>query len=382
MLDVIGVESETMLACNATEAAAIGYEAKAVIGEPVSRFYLRESLEQLRALAAGLAIGSVETNLRLRLRHRDGQPVTVAAHLDVAEWPKQGRVLRTVKTYLDPTLDAAEQALRENELLRGIVSTSRDALWCIEFAEPVDLTAPLPEVIRQFFENACYWRLCNRAMARFYKLPENMDFNETHVRATFPRNLENEAFARLLIEHGFDIDGAPALDRRLDGAQAHVENDVRSHIADGMLLRMWGSTRDLSEQRRKEQTLASRLDTTVEILGALPDPILVIARDGLLAAANPAVEWQFGWLVDEVLGRSATDLVRFPDGFDPAGTEGRHTAVPVTALAADGSEHRCRAHVTALGDRAQERRLVVMLRPEAADTIEGPRRVRAARASR
>jgi hypothetical protein len=54
----------------------------------------------------------------------------------------------------------------------------------------------------------------------------------------------------------------------------------------------------------------------------------------------------------------------------------------VTALAADGSEHRCRAHVTALGDRAQERRLVVMLRPEAADTLEGPRRVRAARASR
>jgi hypothetical protein len=37
-------------------------------------------------------------------------------------------------------------ALRlENEVLRSFVNTSRDALFCIEFMEPVDLTAPEPE---------------------------------------------------------------------------------------------------------------------------------------------------------------------------------------------------------------------------------------------
>lgn len=387
MLDVIALEDETILACNATQAAAVGYEAKAVVRQPAGRFYLRESMERLRALAARLAPGTAETSLRLQLRRRNGQPLPVAAQLDIVEWPGQGLVLRSVKTALDPALAAAEQALRENEILRGIISTSKDALWCIEFAEPVDLSAPLPEVIRQFFENACYWRLCNRAMARFYKLPENMDFNETHVRATFPRNAENETFARLLIERGFDIDGAPALDRRLDGIQAHVENDVRGHIADGMLHRMWGSTRDLSEQKRKEQALASRLDATVEVLSAVPDPILVIGRDGLLEAANPAVEWQFGWPIDEVLGRPAGDLVRFPQGFDSAmglvGMEMENAALPVTILTADGHEHPCRAHLSALGDMTQGRRAVLILRPDAAVAPDGSRRARnAVRTSR
>jgi PAS domain S-box-containing protein len=386
MLDVIAVDGETILLCNTTQAIAVGYEAKAMIGQPASRFYLRESLERLRALAAQFAIGSREMSAQLQLRRRDGQPLPVAASLDIVEWPGQGLVLRTAKTPLDPALGAAEQALRENEILRGIISTSKDALWCIEFAEPVDLTAPLPEVIRQFFENACYWRLCNRAMASFYKLPENMDFNETHVRATFPRNAENEAFARRLIEHGFNIDGAPALDRRLDGIQAHVENDVRGHIADGMLHRMWGSTRDLSEQKRKEQALASRLDETVEVLSAVPDPILVIGRDGLLEAANPAVEWRFGWPIDEVLGRPAGDLVRFPQGFDSAmglaGIGVENAALPVTILTADGHEHPCRAHLSALGDMTQGRRVVLILRPEAAIAPNGSRRARNAGASR
>lgn len=381
MLDAIAIEGETILACNATQSAAIGYEPKAMLGQPADRFYLRESIERLRALAQRLEPGAVESNMRLQLRRADGQPLSLTAQVDIVAWDGQIRALRTVKMPLDPALDAAEQAQRENEILRGIVSTSKDALWCIEFAEPVDLTAPLSEAIRQFFENVCYWRLCNRAMARFYKLPENMDFNETHVRATFPRNAENEAFARLLIEHGFNIDSAPALDRRLDGVSAHVENDVRGHIADGMLHRMWGSTRDLSEQKQKEQALASRLDATVEVLSAVPDPILVIGKDGLLEAANPAVEWRFGWPVDEVLGRPAGDLVQFPKDFDSTNDVGdpgvENAALQVTVRTADGRAHPCRAHLSALGETKQDRRLVLTLRPEAVVARVPPRRHRA-----
>ena len=67
-------------------------------------------------------------------------------------------------------LEQEQQALQlENEVLRNFVDTSKDALFCIEFLEPVDLTAPEPEIVRQTFENECVWRMCNNAMARLYK---------------------------------------------------------------------------------------------------------------------------------------------------------------------------------------------------------------------
>lgn len=367
LLDAIGADGN-VLACNATQAAALGYDVDEVVGQPAERFYLRGAAAGLRELLERLDPGAVQRHLHLDLRCRDGRPLRVAASIDaVAEG--DAKVLRIAKMPIDPALDAAEQLARENETLHSIVSTSKDALWCIEFAEPVDLTAPLPEAVRQVFENVSYWRLCNKAMARLYKLPETLDFNEQHVRVAFPRNPENEAFARQLIEHDFNIDGAPSLDRRYDGRDVYVENDVRGYVQNGMLHRMWGAARDLSELRRKELDLTNRLDATLEVLSAVPDPILVIGGDGILEAANPAIEWRFGWPIDEVLGRAATMLVRFPPGFDPAADTltpgGTSQTLDVVVLAADGGEHACRAHLSALrGNARGGPRVVLTLRPE------------------
>jgi PAS domain S-box-containing protein len=381
LLDAIAADG-TVLACNATHAAALGYGVDEVIGQPAERFYLRGSTARLRELLELLHPGAVQRHLHLDLRCRDGRPLHVAASVDTLSHGG-GKVLRLAKMPVDPALDGAAQLARENETLHSIVSTSKDALWCIEFAEPVDLTAPLPEAVRQVFENVSYWRLCNKAMARLYKLPETLDFNEQHVRVAFPRNPENEAFAQQLIEHDFNIDGAPSLDRRYDGRDVYVENDVRGHVENGMLHRMWGAARDLSEQRRKELDLTNRLDATLEVLSALPDPILVIGQDGVLEAANPAIEWRFGWPIDEVLGRAATKLVRFPQGFDPAADTltpgGVSQTLAVVVLAADGSENPCRAHLSALrGNARGGPRIVLTLRPEDGRGADGSRRRRPA----
>jgi PAS domain-containing protein len=380
LLDAIAADG-TVLACNATHAAALGYDVDEVTGKPAERFYLRASAARLRELIQLLDPGAVQRHLRLDLRRRDGRPLRVSASVDVMDGA-DGRTLRLAKLPLDPALEGAEQLARENETLHSIVATSKDALWCIEFAEPVDLTAPAAEAVRQVFENVSYWRLCNKAMARLYKLPETLDFNEQHVRVAFPRNPENEAFVQQLIEHDFNMDGAPSLDHRYDGLDVYVENDVRGHIENGMLHRMWGAARDLSEQRRKELDLASRLDATLEVLSAVPDPILVIGQDGVLEAANPAVEWRFGWPIDEVLGRAASALVRFPDGFDPAADSvapgGANQTLDVAVRAADGSSHACRAHLAALAGTARGRRIVLTLRPEVAPAAEVQHRRRAA----
>jgi PAS domain-containing protein len=260
-------------------------------------------------------------------------------------------------------------ALRlENEVLRSFVNTSRDALFCIEFMEPVDLTAPEPEIIRQVFENECVWRLCNTAMARLYKLPEDRDFNAQNVRFFFPRNPENERFVRELIEADFDLDGALSLDQDYEDREVYMENDVRGQIAGGMLHRMMGTVRNISQQKIREQELTERLNAMSEVLSAIPDPVLVVDSDGVLQAANPALEWRYGWHLDDLLGQPVSSIVRFPNGFSLLSdlsldaVERPYLAVEVRNPS--DKIDRCEAHVSSFGETASERRVVITLRSE------------------
>lgn len=198
-------------------------------------------------------------------------------------------------------------------LLRAMIDTARDAIWCIEYVEPVDLSAPETDIVRQVFENRSRWAVCNRAMARLYGLPSGVDFNERAVSAYFPREPANEALVRALIANDFDLDDAPAIDRRHDGSVMHVENDMRGQIEDGRLIRMWGTVRDVSARRATELRLSDQVGSLRDVLGALPDPVLVIDGAGAIVAMNPAAEMAFGQPADAALGSSVADLF---DGFD------------------------------------------------------------------
>jgi len=211
-------------------------------------------------------------------------------------------------------------AAAENAILKGMVAASTDACWCMEFGEPVDLTAPDREVIRQIFENDPYWRFCNEAMARLYRLPAHLDLNDRPVREIFPRNKQNESFVENLLRSGFEVDAAPALDSRYDGSELYVENDVRAHIEDGRLIRIFGVVRDVSKHRRREIDLKERLLRIRGMLSALPDALVAFDENLAVLAANPAAGLLFGSDTETLPGTKLRLLLagaRDADG-DPA----------------------------------------------------------------
>ncbi|MEQ8662212.1 MAG: PAS domain-containing protein [Gammaproteobacteria bacterium] len=275
-----------------------------------------------------------------------------------------------------PTPHEAGAALaEENALLREFVDTSRDALWCIEFIEPVDLTAPGHEVIRQVFDNECIWRMCNPAMARLYGLPGDVDFNAQNVRFFFDRNPDNENFVRTLLASNFHVDGVMSLDRDFAGRHVAMENDVRGYIVDGRLHRMMGAVRNLSPQLSRERALEARVATLSNVLGALPDPVVVIDADGIVDAVGPALAWQLGWPVDDVLGRPVERLVHnWRHIAALADTMGPGTpAVDVAAQVQMPGQHvfECAAHVAACEDAAGAPCYVLVLRVDGARGTPG-----------
>lgn len=362
LFDVVSGRGRIVVA-NTTEEQWLGFAPGALQGGRADLVYQRDARAMfLRYLTA---VDPVPTQLvRLQLRRADGDTANVAASLNLYDDPQHGRCLRLAKFPVDGLLDRAEMIERENEVLSSIISTARDASYCIEFIEPVDLTAPEHEIVRQMFENLCVWRYCNESMAQMYKLPVGEDLNQHDVREVFPRNPENEHFVRRLIASGFHVDGALARDHRYDGTDMFVENDVRADIRRGQLHRFWGTVRDTRLRRMREIELEHQASMALDILGALPDPVLIVNAQGRIEGANPAVEWQLGWRLDAVLGATVDRLVNLGIPGEelhllarPAAMAGARSA---RARCRDGRLLGCSATVAAVGEDDSARCAVVL----------------------
>jgi PAS domain-containing protein len=189
-------------------------------------------------------------------------------------------------SFLSDTSELLDQV--DVQVLLEVLSASNDACWCMEFGQPVDLTAPDHEVVRQVFENNPRWRLSNNAMAELYLLAAGENFNERPVREIFPRNKQNEEFVLALIANGFEVDRAPALDKRYDGLEIYVENDVRAHIKNGQLIRMFGIVRDVGKHRQKQVILETQIAGLEATFNAIPVPVIAISNDLGVCLANHA----------------------------------------------------------------------------------------------
>lgn len=178
------------------------------------------------------------------------------------------------------------------EVMRGIIEQAREAIWCIRFEQPVDITAGEDATVDQIFSNPAVWTMCNAAMARAYELTSPDELNGRDVHFHWPRNVVNEAFIRAVIASGYHIDGAISEDFRRDGTPVLMENDVRAHIEGGKLHRLWGTLRELRPRAMPPNGGAPR--SAALGFDLLPLPACLIGADGALLAGNAAWRQTFG----------------------------------------------------------------------------------------
>ncbi|MDR1887885.1 MAG: PAS domain-containing protein [Zoogloeaceae bacterium] len=296
---------------------------------------------------------------------RYGTPQKVAGLVDRGIGLDGAPLLRFTACYDSRCEDWLAELIRSEEVLRGFARTASEAMWCIEFSEPVDITLGDAEIVRQVFENDCHWLLCNEALARIYRLPRGLDINHQPVAHYFPRSPENEAFIlRIIHAPDFAVDNATSIDFRHDGSALYMENNVRCSIVNGYLIRILGTLRDVTRLRQTQIRLKDEADAVRNILSALPDAILVIDRDRQLLAVNPSFETLFGWDVGVFLGRDVQSIIDLEqplsDGWKWRGSDVRRWQTTVrtkfdTFLC-------CEAQIAPIGDEAPHH-FVLSLRP-------------------
>lgn len=286
------------------ELRLLGIEAAGIRNVPLERIYASESARLIRAIATGEETAGEAFTVWINAQAYSEVPMLATVV------PDGERGIAVVKQVLSSTvLGIGPELIERVEILSQMIGAATEACWCIEFLEPVDISLAEEEIVDRVFSNESRWRACNEAMARLYRVPEGLDFNTQPVARYFPDTDINRQMIRELVRSNYRLDQAAAVDRRHDGSEMMVENDFRAAIKDGLLIRLWGTTRDIGPYTRRVQQLSDRADTMRDILSATPDPILVMSEDGIVLAANPAAEIAWGRQAEQILGRPLQQFV-------------------------------------------------------------------------
>lgn len=268
---------------NATQAEALGGEARA--GLTVEACYTAPAAAALAELNARALPEGFVTTLELTLIGPSGREIRTMARCRKTCF--EGRPhFRLIKLGLGHIGQAYDDLRADTHLLSRIIADASEAHWCIEFLEPVDINRERNEVVDQIFENRSIWRIANPAMMALYGLPEPGAFRAFDVRLYWPRTPANEAFVGQIIDSHYRIDAALSSDRRHDGTNVTLENDVRAEIRETYLYRIWGNCRLGGSTRPISLMPAS--------LAALPHPVLLLGAGGQELARNDTALHIFG----------------------------------------------------------------------------------------
>jgi diguanylate cyclase (GGDEF)-like protein/PAS domain S-box-containing protein len=150
----------------------------------------------------------------------------------------------------------SEKDLRASEeRYRAFLEQSSEAIWRFEMDQPLYLLCSEDEQIEYFYQNG-YLAECNNVMAQMYGFPSAEEIIGARLGDMLlqsdPHNIE---FLRAFIRSGYRLTDAESHEIDKGGNRKYFLNNLVGIVQNGMLIRIWGSQRDITERKRTEEAL-------------------------------------------------------------------------------------------------------------------------------
>lgn len=212
---------------------------------------------------------------------------------------------------------AAEDRLRRSEeRYRALVSNSTEGIWRMEYQPPVDTTLPHEAQVQALLHNGRFAE-CNDAFARMYGLgsPAQVVGHglELMLDGDAPQARE---YLLTLVRSGYRAHEVESLEHGRNGEPLWFANNFSGVIEDGLLVRAWGTQRNITPRKRAEAALVEADRRKDEFLATLAhelrNPLAPIRASAellrLIGRGDPRLSRHA-----EVIGRQVGHLARMID---------------------------------------------------------------------
>jgi PAS domain S-box-containing protein len=202
---------------------------------------------------------------------------------------------------LKQTMDSLVAA---EEKYAAFIKQSSEAIWCFETGKPIYIETPEDEMIDQIL-NFGYLSECNDVFAKMYGYSTASEISHIPLAELLPPgDPSTHEYLRSFIRSGFKLSDAESIEYDREGEKKSFLNNLIGIIKGGMLVRVWGTQRDITEQRRTEEILRINEERYRSVVHALGEGIIMYDASGTIIAVNKSAENIFGLTSEQFLGRN------------------------------------------------------------------------------
>ena len=187
--------------------------------------------------------------------------IALTTMLTALLYSAQQRTLMVQKLVGERTaeLHATQRVLHEDnqrrrqaeERYRAFVEQSSEAIWRFELSEPVSVDLPEDEQIELYYQRA-FLAEANDVFAQMYGFERAKEMIGMSVADLMPREPATFEHLRKYVRSSYRIANAESHEVGNNGVRSIFLNNMTGIVENGKLVRVWGTQRDVTEQRRAE----------------------------------------------------------------------------------------------------------------------------------
>lgn len=202
-----------------------------------------------------------------------------------------------------------EDELRERDQRhRAFIAKSSDALWRIEFEQPIDTRTSVAEQLAALYRYG-YVAECNDALARLVGMEKADQVIGLRLEDVAPQSEPGNREAALLgIQTGYAC-STVELTRQLAIGKRHLLRSQWGVVEDGKLERIWGTTRDITDLKLSAQALDASERRMSDLLETMKLAVVMEDPDGAVTYSNRHFQRTTGWRMADIEGKSWIEVM-------------------------------------------------------------------------